>query len=125
MNPFLASFPESDQYLAIYYALQEAGLPCNVIPTGDAGTLRFEPLQTPHGNQQEADIYAGRVRGFVEGWVACHNREALPTDQPLQVSWVGQGSPADREAAKLDRMKRFQEHWLSNEHDPQSETTIA
>lgn len=80
---FHTPFPEGDEILAIYYALQEAGMPCVVVRSPDPAMVRVS-LDQDIGQPS----YPERVQAFIAGWVACHNREALPFDGPLTVSRV-------------------------------------
>lgn len=85
MIAFHLPFPESEEVLHIYYALQEAGLPCIVTRSPDPALIKVRLC--PYESQ--AKDYTGEVRAFVAGWVACYYREALPpTDEPLRVSRV-------------------------------------
>lgn len=85
MIAFHLPFPESDDAFAVWNALKDAGLPCNVTRSPDPALIRLELC--PYESQ--AKDYTGEVRAFVAGWVACYYREALPpTDEPLRVSRV-------------------------------------
>lgn len=83
MIAFHLPFPESEEVLAIYYALQEAGLPCNIARSPDPAMIRLRLC--PY--ESKAEDYSDKVRAFVAGWVACYYREDIPsTDRPLEVS---------------------------------------
>lgn len=103
MKSFLTPFPESDETLSIYYALQEARLPCQIVRSDDPALISVEPHQPPDKTPDRGEHIA-KVRGFILGWVACHYREQLPNDDSLNVSRMGQGTPKDRQAAREARL---------------------
>lgn len=80
--------------LPLYYALQEAGLPCTVTqPTPES--LHCTPLDARGGRHPSLQgLYLTeseqrtRIDGFVNGWIACLNQKPLDPDKPLTVSRV-------------------------------------
>ena len=87
---FNISFPESEEILALYYALQENSIPCEVVRDNiDSKLIRVRPLDLQI-NELVKSLHIAKIKGFIMGWTACYYREELPSDTPLQVSRVPQ-----------------------------------
>jgi len=84
MKHLLIEFPESEETLSIYYALQEAGIPCSIFRHDvDPKLIKVTPTQFPL-DQLALKEHISKIKGFIMGWVACYNREALPDERSLQ-----------------------------------------
>jgi len=80
--PFLIEFPESEDTLALYYALQDSGMPCTIIRHDrDPKLIKVTPDSI--GSKPFA-CHVAKITGFVKGWNACYYREALLPDKSLQ-----------------------------------------
>jgi len=83
MQSFITKFPESDKVLALYYALQENGLPCIVVRADEPDEILVSPNNLPMDEMAKLQYFA-TIKGFILGWNACYYREALLPDKSLQ-----------------------------------------
>jgi hypothetical protein len=94
MKHFLIEFPQSDETLSLYYALQDAEMPCTVARHEvDKGMIKVTPTQFPL-DKLALSQHIATIKGFIMGWVACYNREALPDDRDLTVNRVPKKNPS-------------------------------
>ncbi len=88
---FNLPFPESDEILSLYYALQDAGLPCVIVRhKNDPKMISVTPPKMSTLTDMNKVAIVGNITGFIQGWSACYFREALPNDEPLTVDRVPQ-----------------------------------
>ena len=84
MKSFLIEFPESDDILSLYYALQDHGLPCEVVRNEvDPKLIKVTPAQSP-SDWLVMSGHICNIKGFILGWKACYYREAQEKDTSLQ-----------------------------------------
>ena len=92
LQPILLEFPESDETLSIYYALQDAGMPCTIVRHSlDPKLIKVKPNNLPI-DSLVLKQHIVSIKGFIAGWVACYNREALPDDKRTLQTTPGCGS---------------------------------